>query len=68
MKCDRCNTQTDTHTLSYFNCDTICLPCREIERSHPDFSAAQLAERQAVISGDFNFAGVGLPADYYEIV
>lgn len=61
--CDRCHKQTCASTGSYFNTDTICLDCAEKERAHPEFERARRIESEAVRRGDFNFPGIGKPAD-----
>jgi hypothetical protein len=49
--------------MSRFNTDWICLACEEKERAHPLYKKASEAELAAVRSGDFNFKGIGKPAD-----
>jgi len=49
--------------MSMFNQEDICLPCKDTERAHPEYKAAQDAELAAVKSGDMNFPGIGLPED-----
>jgi hypothetical protein len=61
--CERCGEHTGTTTVSYFNTEEICMPCRETERAHPGFAAARAAEEKAVRLGDWNFEGVGLPEE-----
>lgn len=63
-RCDRCGT-TDVVALtgSYFNTEMICLACSDTERAHPDFERARRAENAAVLRGDYNYPGVGKPAD-----
>lgn len=63
MKCQRCRKETNMHTMSYFNTQEICMECDEAERKHPDFEKARKAEHDEVVKGNYNFAGVGLPAD-----
>lgn len=63
MTCERCGKDTLAHTMSMFNTQTICLECKEIEKQHPDYERAREAELRAVQSGDYNFRGIGLPAD-----
>jgi hypothetical protein len=63
MKCQRCQSQTVVHTMSYFNTDLICIPCASNERLHPSFAKAKEAELAAVRSGNLNFAGLGKPDD-----
>ena len=61
--CDRCNKETATWTMSRFNTQQICPHCQERERNHPRYREACEAERAAVLSGDYNFPGIGKPAD-----
>lgn len=61
--CPRCGKPSSSHTCSYFNTQSICLECREKEEKHPDYQMARDAEREAVIKGDYNFPGIGLPSD-----
>lgn len=63
MTCDRCGTETSFSTGSYFNTDQICMACDKAEREHPQFEQARAAELEAVKSGDYNYGGIGLPAD-----
>jgi hypothetical protein len=60
-KCQRCGTQTLATTVSYFNTETLCLPCKEAERRHPDFPLAEAVEIAAVKLGNYNFEGIGYP-------
>jgi hypothetical protein len=50
-----------SHTLSWFNTDTLCIDCSAEESKHPDFAYAKQAERDAVIAGHLMFKGVGWP-------
>lgn len=64
MTCDRCGQKTNAYTLSYFNTEKICVDrCVEAERAHPLFEQAREIETQHVLKGEFNFPGIGLPAD-----
>jgi len=63
MICDRCYKESLGSTGSYFNTQQICFACSKIEREHPAFEEAQRVENEAVKRGDFNYPGVGLPAD-----
>jgi len=60
--CDRCNKPTTVSIMSVFNTETICGACKDDERQAPGYAAARDAERNAVRSGNYNFAGVGLSA------
>lgn len=66
MKCDRCGELTSAFTTSYFNTEIICLDCCEFERAHPLFEHAREVETQEVEKGNYNYPGIGLPADFYE--
>jgi hypothetical protein len=64
MICDRCGQETRAFTVSYFNTERICVErCVPAERAHPQFEHAREVETQHVMNGEFNFPGVGLPAD-----
>ncbi len=63
MNCERCETQTQSFTFSYFNVDRICLECQTRERNHPDFEKARKAELDSIKKGDWNFPGIGKPQD-----
>ena len=57
--CDRCEKPTGgSTTMSIFNQDVICLPCKEKEKLDPDYDAAVRAEQEAIRNGDYNFPGV----------
>ena len=57
--CDRCGQPTGgATTMSIFNEDVICMPCKKEEKNDPDYEAANQAEMQAVRNGDHNFKGV----------
>lgn len=60
-KCDRCGAEMSNYTMSWFNTDDICLSCEEEEKAHPDYRLAREKEREATLSGDYNFPGVGWP-------
>lgn len=63
--CDRCGSSLKGQVMrmSFFNTDMCCLPCIEKERQHPDYQKAKEVERQAVLEGNYNFPGIGKPAD-----
>lgn len=63
MICDRCGKESFASTGSYFNMQVICMTCSDKERAHPQFEEARNIETEAVKRGDFNFPGIGLPAD-----
>jgi hypothetical protein len=49
--------------MSKFNTDIICMDCKDKEREHPQFKRAVDAELAACMRGDYNFPGIGKPAD-----
>ena len=61
MKCDRCHQDSRVTVMSMFNIDTICIPCKELERNHPDYEKAVRTEQEAVVNGDLNYPGIGKP-------
>lgn len=62
-KCDRCQQETFSTIMSMFNTDTLCPACKKLEEQHPDYRKAVQAEHSAVVAGNFNFPGIGLPPD-----
>lgn len=65
-KCDRCGEEMTTFRCSWFNTQDICLDCAEIESKHPKFKEAKKADHEHVVAGQYNFEGIGLPADFEE--
>ena len=64
MRCDRCCKVVGAVTESWFTVDEmICWECHEKEVAHPDFECAKAAEEDAARRGDFDFPGIGKPAD-----
>jgi len=63
MNCPRCKKDTNVHTMSMFNTQEICIPCKKIEQRHPQYDKARDAEFEQVRNGNYNFEGIGLPAD-----
>lgn len=63
MTCDRCHQQTHSVSGSYFNVQTICPDCEEKEKAHPQYEEARRIEGEHVMQGNYNFPGIGLPAD-----
>jgi hypothetical protein len=56
--CDRCGEPTNNRTtLSLFNTDVICIPCKEEEKKDPEYGAAIIAEREAVMRGEREYQG-----------
>ena len=63
MKCDRCGKETDLFTMSFFNTQQICMECDHTEQQHPKYQEAVAADTAAIKRKDYNFKGIGLPAD-----
>lgn len=63
MRCDRCGEIANSSICSMFNTEQICVDCKTAEEAHPDYTSAREAEASAVSRGEFNFPGVGKPAD-----
>lgn len=63
MNCDRCGKEMRAHTMSMFNTDLICLTCKAAERQHPKYAEAVAADEAACQAGEYNYPGIGLPAD-----
>lgn len=61
--CDRCSKETNVTKMSRFNTDIICIPCENIEKQHPSYQHACEVERAEVLNGNYNFQGIGKPAD-----
>ena len=62
-QCQRCYEQATSHIMSMFNTEMICMSCKDKEKRHPDYPAAQAAEREAIQNGNYSFAGIGKPAN-----
>lgn len=61
--CDRCGQKLVIRIMSRFNTDTICPECEAKEKKHPLYERAMEAEMNAVRMGNYNFPGIGKPAD-----
>ena len=61
--CDRCGLEANIYVMSMFNTEEICMPCKGRECDHPMYEEARRVELEAVQRGDYNFPGIGLPAD-----
>jgi hypothetical protein len=66
--CERCGERMTAFITSYFNTDTICIPCSKDEKDAPGFNAAREAETNAVQGGDLNYPGVGLSIEDREFL
>jgi len=60
-ECDRCNNETLSKTMSWFNTEMICNECDKKEQAHPDFQEAKDKERSECMKGNMNFKGIGKP-------
>ena len=63
MRCERCGGHTRASICSMFNRQMLCMGCKEKEKAHPEYKQATEAEAVAVGNGDYNFPGIGLPAN-----
>ena len=61
--CDRCGNETNETMMSMFNTDILCPGCKDTEETHPKYVEAVAVELAAVQAGDYNYPGVGRPAD-----
>ena len=59
--CDRCHQETYATIMSMFNTQTICMPCKNEERTKPEYNAAHEADIAQIKQGNYNYEGVGLP-------
>ena len=64
-KCDRCGKEMTSFRTSFFNTEDCCLECIKKEEVHPLYPKAKEVERNAVLAGDYNFPGIGLPEELY---
>lgn len=63
--CDRCGGSLEGgRIMSMYNTDCICMKCKDAERQRNDYKAAADEERRQVLSGNRNFAGIGLGGYY----
>lgn len=62
-RCDRCDKPVRALRMSMFNTEMCCEGCLFKEKQHPDYQKAKEAEREAVLSGNHNFEGIGKPID-----
>ena len=60
--CQRCTKKTHgITTMSMFNNDILCMPCKNKETAHPLYGEAVDMDNNAIRNGNFNFEGIGLP-------
>lgn len=62
-RCDRCFMPLTVSTMSRFNKDIICWGCERKEREHQRYNLAKEEEAKQIKAGNYNFAGIGKPAD-----
>ena len=60
LTCDRCGQALGAWSTSYFNTDTLCVPCKADEMLAPNYERAVQAEAAACRGGNLNFPGIGL--------
>jgi hypothetical protein len=63
MICDRCRCKTTLTIMSMFNQDILCPECKDAEEQHPAYADAVAAELRQVQAGNYNYPGIGRPAD-----
>ena len=62
MTCERCHKETNTTIMSWFNTQTICMDCSDVEKENPNYNLAKEVETKQVQSGNFNYKGLfGIP-------
>ena len=61
--CDRCREDASCRSMSMFNTDMCCYKCLNIEKAHPDYKKARDVELEQLQQKNYNFPGIGLPAD-----
>jgi len=63
MLCGRCGLDVNVFTYSYFNIDSICMDCKELEEKHKDYSLAISKEVEEVKKGNYNYEGIGIEGE-----
>lgn len=59
--CQRCSKSANgVTTMSMFNTQIICIPCKDEEKENPRYAEAVRIEREQVLKGNLNFEGIGL--------
>jgi hypothetical protein len=59
--CHRCHKPANgVTTMSMFNTQIICIPCKDEEKENPRYAEAVRIEREEVLKGNRNFEGIGL--------
>ena len=62
--CNRCGgCDGSVLIMSFFNTDMICPDCQDREKAHPKYEEARERECDEVLKGNYNFPGIGKPAD-----
>jgi HAD superfamily hydrolase (TIGR01662 family) len=65
-QCHRCDKKTNSHTMSWFNTELICMDCSNKEKSHPKYQEAKDKELEQVKRGNYNYEGIGFDAEVFE--
>lgn len=63
--CQRCGEDHGSTTMSRFNTDWICRYCEKTEKAHPKYKEAHDTELAETKAKNYNFPGIGLPADFH---
>ena len=61
--CQRCGESAQIGSVSYFNTQFCCMPCLDTEQAHIQYGEARAAELLEVSKQNYNYPGLGLPAD-----
>ena len=61
--CQRCGEDAGSLMMSMFDTDMCCPKCIETEKAHPDYKKARDVELEQLHQKNYNFPGIGLPAD-----
>jgi len=57
--CPRCGQSTNGKTtMSVFNTEVICIPCKEKEKEDPDYQLAIDTEAEEIRKGNYNYPGI----------
>ena len=65
-QCHRCDKKTNSHTMSWFNTELICMDCSNKEKSHPKYQEAKDKELEQVKKGNYNYEGIGFDAEAFD--
>lgn len=58
MKCDRCQKEMKSFTMSRMNTDHLCSECLDAEKNHPKYQEAHDIELAEVKKGNYQYPGL----------